>query len=64
MKKKEQSIATWNAFLSHLSGDEDKVNAGYLNLGFLSHLSGDEEHVKYQKADRFFLSHLSGDEAR
>ena len=49
-------------FLSHLSGDEERVSVKS-NLGeFLSHLSGDEVSTDGTVYSQVFLSHLSGDE--
>ena len=49
-------------FLSHLSGDEDRLMTGNDYPSFLSHLSGDEAVCSKTNISNAFLSHLSGDE--
>ena len=50
-------------FLSHLSGEEDRVEHMCPIVGFLSHLSGEEDSSLLNVDNLKFLSHLSGEEA-
>ena len=61
---KSQSCIEWVVyeFLSHLCGDEARLNDGSSVIVFLSHLCGDEGVIKFAMSYFFFLSHLCGDE--
>ena len=56
------ALDMFEAFLSHLSGDEELNDKSSNMYDFLSHLSGDEALHYNRVAVRVFLSHLSGDE--
>ena len=51
-----------SVFLSHLCGEEDRLEKYAKHFTFLSHLCGEEVAARHVERSDSFLSHLCGEE--